>query len=472
MLFNSIEFILFFTVVLFFYWKFFNGISIKTRNIFLLVTSYFFYGWWDYRFLGLIFISTITDYTCGLLIPRSKTKLHKHLFLMVSLLVNLGILFFFKYYHFFSKELVSLLSYLGYTASPFTLNIILPVGISFYTFQTLSYTIDIYKGKIQPTKDIIAFFTFVSFFPQLVAGPIERAKHLLPQFFTAKKFDYEKAANGFRYMLWGFFAKIAVADSIAPIVDNIFSHYETMGIGSLIIGAILFTVQIYGDFSGYSNIAIGTAALLGFDLMQNFNTPFFSHNLREFWSRWHISLSTWFRDYVYIPLGGNRCSKLRHFTNIMVTFIVSGLWHGANWTYIVWGTIHGLLYSVTRPFISKSNEKKRTGIFSMAITFIVVCFAFVFFRSSNISQAFVYIDRIFELKNGIDIIPIIGKSNFLAAISFVLILLSVEWVQKEKPFALDIANLKPAIRHGIYYFLIFCILFAFQTDRIFIYFQF
>lgn len=312
MLFNSIEFVLFFPLVLLFYWGIFNQNSIKTRNLFLLTTSYLFYGWWDYRFLGLIVLSSLVDFLCGQYIFQAKTKRHQRFFLMISLLVNLGVLFFFKYYGFFAHELTTLFKAWGYAIHPSSLNIILPVGISFYTFQTLSYTIDIYRGRLEPTKDALAFFTFVSFFPQLVAGPIERARHLLPQFSTLKKFDYHLAANGFRQLLWGFFTKIAVADSVAPIVDIIFMHHETANAGTLALGAVLFSIQIFADFAGYSNIAIGTAAILGFDLMQNFRMPYFSRNIREFWTRWHISLSTWFRDYVYIPMGGNRCSKSRH----------------------------------------------------------------------------------------------------------------------------------------------------------------
>jgi D-alanyl-lipoteichoic acid acyltransferase DltB (MBOAT superfamily) len=474
MLFNSIEFVLFFPAVLLLYWQFFNRKSVNLRNAFLLTTSYIFYGWWDYRFLGLILLSSVVDFWCGKKIFQAQTKNRKRHFLILSLTVNLGVLFFFKYFGFFADELIVLFNSWGYSLHPVSLNVILPVGISFYTFQTLSYTIDIYRDRLKPTDDRLAFFTFVGFFPQLVAGPIERAKNLLPQFNTLKTFDYNRAANGFRQVLWGFFAKIAVADSVAPIVDTIFLHDETASAATLALGAVLFSIQIFGDFAGYSNIAIGLAALLGFDLMQNFNNPYFSRNIREFWSRWHISLSTWFRDYVYIPLGGNRCSSFRRSLNVMVTFIVSGLWHGANWTFIVWGAIHGLLYLVTRPFSGKTRgDKIRAGQwFSIAGTFMLVTIAFVFFRAENISQAGNILMRMGELAKGQTILQLMGITKILPAIFFSVMLIATEWVQKNRKHGLDILFLKPVVRHAAYYFIIFAILFSFQTDRIFIYFQF
>jgi len=474
MLFNSIEFVLFFPIVLIVYWFVLNRASIKLRNIFLLVASYTFYGWWDYRFLGLIALSSLVDFLCGKWIFEAKTWRIKFLFLMTSLVANLGTLFFFKYYGFFANELAELFRQMGYEVHSTTLNIILPVGISFYTFQTLSYTIDIYRKQLEPTNDAIAFFTFISFFPQLVAGPIERARHLLPQFSSVKKFDYERAADGFRQLLWGFFAKIAVADSIAPITDAIFFNQESLGAGTLVFGAVLFSIQIFGDFAGYSNIAIGAASILGFDLMQNFRMPYFSRNIREFWSRWHISLSTWFRDYVYIPLGGNRCSKTRNSINILITFLVSGLWHGANWTFVVWGLIHGLLYLVTKPFSPKAaSDKLSIGQWpAMVGTFALVCAAFVFFRAADLPQALSFFKRIFAFENGLNLFDLFGLKEIIPGVFFAFVLFVAEWVQREKRHGLDIANAKPLIRHGVYYLLIFMILFAFQTDRIFIYFQF
>lgn len=474
MLFNSIEFVIFFPLVLILYWGVFNRISLTLRNSFLLAVSYLFYGWWDYRFLGLIVLSSFVDFLLGKYIHEAKTVKIRRLFLIVSLTFNLSILFFFKYYGFFATELVDLLHLWGYSAQLTTLKIILPVGISFYTFQTLSYTIDIYRRQLKPTNDLIAFMTFISFFPQLVAGPIERAKNLLPQFNSLKKFDYPMAANGFRQLLWGFFTKIAVADSVAPIVDTIFANHHSLGAGTLILGAVLFAIQIFGDFSGYSNIAIGTASILGFDLMQNFNMPYFSRNMREFWTRWHISLSSWFRDYVYIPLGGNRRSKLRNSINVMATFIISGLWHGPSWTFITWGTLHGLLYMITKPFSPKDISDKLSARQWPAIlgTFLLVCATFVFFRADNMPQALGYFNGIFSLKSGINLFDLVSLNKIALALFFCFVLFFVEWIQKEKKHGLDIVTLQPVLRHSIYYLFIFFILFGFQTDRIFIYFQF
>jgi len=474
MLFNSIEFAIFFPIVLLLCWGIFNRSSVKLRNLFLLSASYLFYGWWDYRFLGLIVLSSLMDFVMGNVIFHSKTQNTRRLSLIVSLCFNLSILFFFKYFGFFADQLVHLFQQLGYTIHPTTLKIILPVGISFYTFQSLSYTIDIYRRQMEPTKDPIAFFAFISFFPQLVAGPIERAKYLLPQFSSLKKFDYSLASNGFRQVLWGFFAKIAVADSLAPITDSIFTNYHTLGAGTLAVGAVLFSIQIYGDFAGYSNIAIGTAAILGFDLMQNFQLPYFSRNIREFWSRWHISLSTWFRDYVYIPLGGNRRSKIRNSINIMTTFMVSGLWHGPNWTFVVWGMIHGLLYLVTKPFAPKntSDELRISQWPSILGTFIAVCVAFVFFRANDMTQAMGILSRIVGFKGGMGLLELTTLKAIIPAFFFSFLLFMVEWGQRDKKHGMDIASFHPVLRHSIYYSLIFIILFAFQTDRIFIYFQF
>ena len=506
MLFNSIEFVLFFPLVLLLYWGFFNRTPfafsasffeknrlllsrirgenrrisqrsqsrVKVRNLFLLAASYVFYGWWEYRFLGLIVLSSVVDFFCGKSIFQAKTRKAKRFFLSMSLLVNLGILFFFKYYGFFIDELTVLFEAWGYTVRSTSLNIILPIGISFYTFQTLSYTLDIYRGRLSPTNDAVAFFTFVSFFPQLVAGPIERAKHLLPQFSALKKFDYDLAANGFRQLLWGFFAKIAVADSVAPIVESIFTHHETTGAGTLALGAILFSIQIFGDFAGYSNIAVGTAAILGFDLMQNFNMPFFSRNIREFWSRWHISLSTWFRDYVYIPMGGNRCSNFRYMINVMITFVVSGLWHGANWTFLAWGSLHGLFYLLAKPFSSKSRsdnlQLKQWP--AMLGTFLLVVIAFIFFRAENLEQAWRFLSRIAWMEKGQNIMDFVSIRKVVPAIFFSILLFIVEWYQRERRHGLDIAFARPLVRHVAYYLVISAILFAFQTDRVFIYFQF
>lgn len=474
MLFNSIEFILFFPLVFLLYWTVFNRISVNSRNLFLLISSYFFYAWWDFRFLGLIILSSFTDYYCGLYIFKSKSTGVKKTILAVSILINLSVLFTFKYFNFFANQLSSLFESIGYSSRSSLFNVVLPVGISFYTFQTLSYTIDIYRGQLKPTTNTLTFFSFVTFFPQLVAGPIERAKHLLPQFNERKVFDYSMAANGFRLILWGLFAKIAVADSVAPIVDKIFTNYETLGAASLTVGAILFSVQIFGDFAGYSNIAIGTAALLGFNLVQNFNNPYFSRNIKEFWSKWHISLSTWFRDYVYIPLGGNRCSKMHYAVNILLTFSLSGLWHGANWPFLFWGLIHGIFYLVAQPFMVPNKQAKpawKDGL-SMLFTFSIVTMAFVFFRSNTIQQAFTIVGNIMHCKRGIGLLDLIETKTLFVALFFSALLFTTEWLNKNKKHGLDIGQWKLITRHSIYYSLIIFILFSFQTDRIFIYFQF
>ncbi|PIF05015.1 MAG: membrane-bound O-acyltransferase family protein [Draconibacterium sp.] len=474
MLFNSIEFILFFLLVFVLYWTIPPG-SVKKRNLFLLLTSYIFYAWWDIRFLGLIILSSAVDYSCGIAIAESEKQHRRKSYLLLSIFVNLGILGFFKYSGFFIEELQVALHHLGIAIHTRTLNVILPVGISFYTFQTMSYSIDVYRGKVEPTRDMLAFFAFVSFFPQLVAGPIERAGRLLPQFGRLKYFDYNMAVDGFRRVLWGLFAKIAVADTVAPVVDQIFIHYNNVGSGVLALGAFLFAVQIYGDFAGYSNIAIGTAALLGFRLMENFRTPYFAANLSEFWSRWHISLSTWFRDYVYIPLGGNRCNKFKYSINILITFVISGLWHGANWTFIVWGLLHGIFYLVSKLVWrnTKTRKSKTFNFFPVLVTFTIVSLLFVIFRSEHIWQAFVYLRNMLLFKEGaVNLLNLVTKSNMVLALFFVVILIIVEGLQRNKRFALDFSEKPVFFRLATYYFLVFSILLTFSNDRVFIYFQF
>lgn len=329
MLFNSIEFLIFLPVVFGLYWFVFNR-NLKTQNILLVVASFVFYGWWDWRFLGLILISSLTDYVIGLGFSRIRDRRQRKGLLLVSVVTNLGLLFIFKYYNFFVENFVAVFTFLGSAPSIETMQVVLPVGISFYTFQTLSYTIDVYQEKLEPTSDVIAFLAFVSFFPQLVAGPIERATNLLPQFLTSRTFSYSGATDGMRQILWGLFKKVVIADNCAGYVDAIFRNSDAYSGSTLLLGAILFAFQIYGDFSGYSDIAMGTGRLFGFRLMQNFAFPYFSRDIAEFWGRWHISLSTWFRDYVYIPLGGSRGTTATKIRNIFVVFLLSGFWHGAN----------------------------------------------------------------------------------------------------------------------------------------------
>jgi len=401
MLFNSLEFLIFLPTVFFLYWFVFQK-NLKVQNLLLLISSYVFYGWWDYRFLSLIFLSTVVDYYVGLKIYDSNDKKIKKSYLWASILFNLGLLGFFKYFNFFIDSWIDLLSAIGYEQkSTWTLNVILPVGISFYTFQTMSYSLDIYHRKLKPTKDFISFASFVSFFPQLVAGPIERASNLLPQILNSRLFKYEQGVQGLRLILWGMFKKVVIADSLAPYVDIIFNSYNSYNGGVLLLGLIYFSFQIYCDFSGYSDIAIGTSKLFGFELMSNFKFPYFSRDIGEFWRRWHISLSSWFRDYLYIPLGGSKGGRWLSIRNIFIIFIVSGFWHGANWTFIVWGLIHAILYIPL--FLRDKNRQYITTIvaenkwfpslkesFQMGITFFFTMIAWVFFRSETLLDAFNY----------------------------------------------------------------------------------
>lgn len=392
MLFTSIEFAIFLPIVFTLYWI--AAKHRKTQLAIILVSSYVFYAWWDWRFLGLIVFSSLVDFLIGLAIGKESSQKRQKVLLSISLMTNLGLLGIFKYYNFFLESFTEAFSLFGQNVSVSRLDIILPVGISFYTFQTLSYTIDVYRGKLEPTKDILAFFSFVSFFPQLVAGPIERASHLLSQFVTPRRFDYAFAVSGVRIFIWGFFKKVVIADNAASLVDPIFSNYADQSSLALVFGAILFAFQIYGDFSGYSDMAIGLSRILGFDLMLNFRFPYIAQNINDFWKRWHISLSSWFRDYLYIPLGGSHGTSLFALRNVMIVFIVSGFWHGANWTFMIWGLIHGLMYIPL--FLKKSKQnltvhKPIRRLPNILTTFFVVCVAWIFFRSESLNDAMGYI---------------------------------------------------------------------------------
>jgi len=356
-LFNSISFAVFLPVVFTLYWLL-KRRGPRTQNLLIILASYVFYGWWDYRFLSLIVISSAVDYLAGGRISPETRPRWRKCWLAVSLAVNLGVLGFFKYFDFFAQSAQELMMSLGLNPDFPTLRIILPVGISFYTFQTLSYTIDIYRKKTPAIRDPVAFFAFVAFFPQLVAGPIERAKSLLPQFLRARNFDGVAARDGCKQILWGLFKKVVIADRLAGVADPVFADYAAYSGADQGIAIFAFAIQIYCDFSGYSDIAIGTARLFGINLMQNFSFPYFSRDIAEFWRRWHISLSTWFRDYVYVPLGGNRKGLAVRARNVMITFLVSGLWHGANWTFVAWGLIHGLLFL---PLMLKGSHKAHQG---------------------------------------------------------------------------------------------------------------
>lgn len=476
MLFNTVDFAIFLPIVFLLYWFVFNK-GIQFQNLFLIVVSYFFYACWDWRFLGLIFISSFVDFIVGQQLSTTTNKKRRKGWLSISLITNLGMLGFFKYFNFFIDSFNSVFTLFGKSLDSSTLQILLPVGISFYTFQTLSYTLDIYRDKIQPTNKILAFFAFVSFFPQLVAGPIERASNLLPQFLKSRVFNYNKSIDGLKLIVIGLFKKMVIADNCARVVDEIFFYYPEQSGSTLFFGAFFFAFQIYGDFSGYSDIAIGSARLLGFDLMKNFNMPYLSRNLGEFWRRWHISLSTWFRDYVYIPLGGNKGSKLKVTRNIVIVFLVSGLWHGANWTFVVWGFIHALCFiplviiGNNTKFKGEANKNRllpslKTGI-QIASTFLIVVLAWVFFRAETLYDALHYLYGIFDIS--LFSMPQVSRGLIL----FLLIYMLIEWLQRDKNHLLDINFItsKP-LRFLIYYTIIFCV-FYFRGDlQPFIYFQF
>ena len=405
MLFNSIDFAIFLPTVFFLYW-FVAKINLKLQNTLIVIASYFFYGWWDWRFLSLVIFSTVLDYLVGQKLRTEEKQSKRKVLLWISILVNLGFLGFFKYYNFFLGNFLDAFSLFGTQIKANSLNIILPVGISFYTFQTLSYTIDVYKKKLEPSQDFIAFSAFVCFFPQLVAGPIERATNLLPQFNVKRTFEYNKAVDGMRQILWGLFKKVVIADNCAIYANYAFNNSAELNGSTLLLGAIFFTLQIYGDFSGYSDIAIGTSRLFGFNLKQNFATPYFSRDIAEFWRRWHISLSTWFRDYLYIPLGGSRGGIWQKVRNTFIIFIVSGFWHGANWTFIIWGALNAvyflplLLTKRNRNNLSVIAEGKLLPsfreLFAMLTTFILTVFAWIFFRADSLNHAFIYIGVLFS----------------------------------------------------------------------------
>ncbi len=481
MLFNTIEFAFFFPLVFLIYWFIVNN-NLKLQNFFILISSYIFYGWWDFRFLVLIAFSSLIDYTLGILIDDSTDDRKRKFLLSISLIVNLGFLAFFKYYNFFIESFVDAFSVFGVAMDPKRLNIILPVGISFYTFQTLSYTIDIYRKKLNPCKTPIQFFAYVSFFPQLVAGPIERAKNLLPQFSKPRKFEYDKATDGCRQILWGLFKKVVVADNCAVVVNDVFANYQDQPGGMLLLAAVFFSFQIYCDFSGYSDIAIGSARLLGFDLKKNFAFPYFSRDIAEFWRRWHISLSTWFRDYVYIPLGGSRVSKTLMIRNTFVIFIVSGFWHGANWTFIFWGMLNAfyflplLLNGKNRKYtdtVAKDNILPNlTEIFQILYTFSIVTIAWIFFRASSISDAFLYIKKMFNISIFSLNADLLGRSCMIA-IGAIFILIFVEWIQRKKEHGLHYSIESNVIFRWCSYLALIVGIFYFSGEQQeFIYFQF
>ena len=478
MLFNSITFAFFLPIVFVLYWFVFQR-NLKYQNFFVVCASCVFYGWWDWRFLSLIFISTFQDYFVALKLKQTIDERKRKKWLLVSVLVNIGFLGFFKYFNFFIDNFVSALTFIGLNPNVTSLNIILPVGISFYTFQTLSYTIDVYKKKIEPTTDFMAFAAYVSFFPLLVAGPIERATQLLKQFYVKRTFDYAKAADGMRQILWGLFKKIVIADNCATYVNIIFENSHDQTGSTLLLGAVFFAFQIYGDFSGYSDIAIGTARLFGINAMRNFAYPYFSRDIAEFWRRWHISLSTWFRDYVYIPLGGSRVTKPKVIRNTFIIFLVSGFWHGADWTFIVWGAFHAVLFLqlilVEKNRINTDSVAEGKlfpnvkEIFQMGTTFLMVVVGWIFFKADSIGQALDYLVGIVNV-NFFSKPLNYGGMNKTAF--FVSIMLIAEWFQRNRAHALQIASLHVCLRRIIYVLIILCIVFFMGKNEQFIYFQF
>lgn len=505
MLFNSLEFALFLPIVFIIYWAIGyahinDRLKLRLQNAFVLVASYVFYGWWDWRFLLLIAFTSFCSWGSGLLIGRGLTQpslkgrrlFSPRFWMIANIVLNLGILAVFKYYDFFVSEFGQLF---GISTDSLLLRIILPVGISFYTFQALSYSIDVYRQKIEPTKDIIAFFAFISFFPQLVAGPIERATNLLPQFLNKRTFSYDQATDGMRQILWGLFKKIVVADNCATYVDQVWATYDTQTGSTLLLAAILFTFQIYGDFSGYSDIAIGTAKLFGIKLMRNFNNPYFSRDIAEFWRRWHISLTTWFRDYVYIPLGGSRPEVPAHIKNpdrykkwiivrnTFVIFLLSGFWHGANWTFIAWGAYHAILFL---PLILLGKNRKYTNqvgdgrllptwteTFQILCTFLLVVLGWIIFRAETITQAWEYICGMLQFGTLRASYRFFIQHGIRTITWLCVLMLLIEWLQRNKQHGLEISHLKPVYR-GIIFILIFELIIFFlpATPSQFIYFQF
>ncbi len=479
MSFISLSFLLFLPTVFFLYWVLVRRMS--WQNLLIVIASYVFYGWWDWRFLLLIFLTSFSSFVSGLMIDRGESKKYRKGVAAANIVFNLLILGFFKYYNFFTDNLQVLCEKVGIYLDAPTLHLILPVGISFYTFQSLSYTIDVYRRKMSATKNVIAFFAYISFFPQLVAGPIERATNLLPQFLQSRRFNYSQAVDGMRQMLWGFLKKMVVADNCALIVNAYWNQYEDLPVVTLFLLAVLFSFQIYCDFSGYSDIAIGCARLFGFNLMRNFNNPYFSRSIPEFWRRWHISLMTWFRDYVYFPLGGSRCSRIKTLRNVYIVWVISGLWHAANWTYVCWGLFHATLlaiYNVLGINTKYSHDVaygrllptiKETA--QIALTFFLVVISRIFSRSENLSQAIDYFSSMVT-NRFFDVSALYG----FKALVFGILLLTVEWLQRDKQHALQFPDNRlfqyRIVRWMVYYFVIVFIMVFAGVQQTFIYFQF
>ncbi len=477
MLFNSSDFAIFLPIVFALYWL--AARNLRYQNLLLLVSSYFFYSCWDWRFLFLLVFSTGLDYFTGLKMHDAQRPGMKKFWFWLSIGINLGFLGIFKYYNFFAESFAASVAHLGWTVHPATLNVILPVGISFYTFHGLSYVIDIYHERIKPERDFVDYAVFVSFFPLLVAGPIERATHLLPQIQSKRVFNYEAAIDGLRQILWGLFKKIVIADQCARYANIIFENPAEQSGSNLVLGALFFTFQIYCDFSGYSDIALGTARLFGIELLRNFAFPYFSRDIAEFWRRWHISLSTWFRDYLYIPLGGSKGGNWMRIRNTFIIFIVSGFWHGANWTFIIWGLLNALFIMPSIVFKTNRNNLDIVAqgrhfptageALAMLVTFSLTVFAWIFFRAASLESAMEYISGIFS--DSLLLAPSIRPTRLFV---FLALFLLVEWFGREKPYAIARLELhfpKPA-RLAFYYAVALSIFYFSRGEEQFIYFQF
>ena len=478
MLFNSLHFALFLPIVFILYW-FVTNKTLPLQNVLLLVSSYFFYACWDWRFLFLLIFSTLLDYLTALKMKDTKNDSAKKCWLWLSITVNVGFLGIFKYYNFFAASFSEALSHIGLNINPWTVKVILPVGISFYTFHGLSYIIDVYKDKIKAEKNFIDYAVFVSFFPLLVAGPIERATHLLPQIKQHRTFEFSMAVDGLKQILWGLFKKMVIADQCAVYANMVFNNQADYSGSTLALGALFFTFQIYGDFAGYSDIALGTAKLFGIELLRNFAYPYFSRSVAEFWRRWHISLTSWFRDYVYIPLGGSHGSNAIKVRNVLIIFLLSSLWHGANWTFLVWGLLNVLYIIPSIVFKSNRNNLDIVAsgkyfptfkeLFWMLFTFALTAFAWIFFRSATITHAFHFVSGIFS-------VSLFSKPELMPVKIFMLtgFFIIIEWLGREQQYA--IANLPAqwpkAVRWGFYYMLVSMILYFQGSNQPFIYFQF
>ncbi|MBK6338073.1 MAG: MBOAT family protein [Bacteroidetes bacterium] len=478
MVFNSISFAIFLPIVFLLYW-FVSNKNRKIQNLLLLTSSYFFYACWDWRFLFLLIFSTALDFFTGSKMETAKTVASKKFWFWLSISINISFLGVFKYYNFFAESFADIMGNFGLQVNPFTLKVILPVGISFYTFHGLSYVIDIFKNRIKAEHDFIDYAVFVSFFPLLVAGPIERATHLLPQIKKERNFDYQKAVNGLKQILWGLFKKIVIADQCAQYANAIFDDYSNHSGSTLLLGAIFFSFQIYGDFSGYSDIALGTARLFGIELLRNFAFPYFSRDIAEFWRRWHISLSSWFRDYLYFPLGGSSGGTWMKIRNTFLIFLVSGFWHGANWTFIVWGLLNAIyimpsiIFNTNRnhiDIVAKGNYLPSIREFFMMLsTFFLTVFAWIFFRSASLSDGFSFIKGIFS--SSLFSIPSIHPLDLFILL---LIFLTIEWLGRASQFAIENTFEKSSnfLRYGLYYLLLVAIFFYNSAGQQFIYFQF